>query len=692
MRTSVPFYAYAVPLVAAWAVCVTIQPVRCGPIAAPGPPDLVVDDFEDEPKCEVATEGETTVRTDLRPGIARGGNQSLLVRIHASAQNAPRHVCRLVWRFEGPTDWSQFAGIQFWMQALTGDVRPYLLLHEAGGSNYRARVPVVSRNQGEWQHVGLEFADFAWNFESQQDANQELDVERISAISLWLQVAPGSETAFAIDELGAYQARPQYAGPKVSLHCARPACLFEPGQTMEVVARAERLPDGEAAELAIIVRDFWGTEILSQHHDFTANTQGECERGAGFSGTGYFDVEALLKVRGEAVWEETLGVATIPPLPAAEAEPPESVFGIWVGSLDIPRRYGVRWHRTYCQPWDFEPDAAGGYRYVAKPGEPFAFHRIAGMEPILYFRGMPLWLTSRPDRVDYRKFKPKSWDEYGRFVEYYCSLVADDVDFYEVWNEPVPYAYWMGTIEDVVKLHEVTYRAVHAADPTATVLGPCPYSFVWDFLERFFELGGGQWLDAIVLHAYTSEDPDAGQFRENLRRVRDLAAKYGVRKDLYITEMGYSTPDVTEREQAEYLVRAYLLAMAEDVRVLIWHMFWDYVGDAEAGPGFAIFRHEWSPRPAFVALATLIRQVEQAEYVDDIAGLPDKVRGFRFRRDGKAVCVCWCWDDKPKQARIEWRGAAAVVCDIMGVETTVPVTDGHVQLTLTGSPVFVKER
>jgi hypothetical protein len=242
------------------------------------------------------------------------------------------------------------------------------------------------------------------------------------------------------------------------------------------------------------------------------------------------------------------------------------------------------------------------------------------MRSTFYFAAMQKWLTSKPDRADWWKWAPRDWAEYSRMLTWLADRGKNVTRYFEVWNEPVPDAYWMGTLESVVELHTQSYQALHKGNPDAVVLGPCPYSFVWDFLEQFFKLGGGQWIDQLAIHANTEGDPDTGKLRENIQRVRQLVRQHGPERDIYITELGWGTPDVTESQQAQYLVRAYVLCLAERVKLLTWHMLWQYEPGDE--PGYALLRHDGSPRPALVAYATLVRQLQRAKSSGEVPDLP----------------------------------------------------------------------
>jgi len=106
----------------------------------------------------------------------------------------------------------------------------------------------------------------------------------------------------------------------------------------------------------------------------------------------------------------------------------------------------------------------------------------AGLKPLLMVDGPPpLWASSVPARGNPR-YKPAAW-QFGAFMAAVASRYGEHVDEYIVWNEPnLPL--WLQPQADCVRRDRCTpvsphtyramvraaYPAVHAADPTATVL------------------------------------------------------------------------------------------------------------------------------------------------------------------------------------------------------------------------------
>ena len=651
--------------------------------------DRVVSDFEGELDWRAQRQNNITAKLDLPQALGHTGQASLKVEIESGVKGPKgRNAVRFVKGFKERQDWSEFEGVQFWLKVVEGGGDVLFCLHAARGVRYRARVMVNPVDEGGWKLHRFPFSGFRWDFESAKTTEPSVDPKAITGISLWRQMGEKQKTVFYLDDVELYRPRQPYDGPGISFSTNLKRALVRPGDDIRVLAAVTRIVPKQKHTVSVRLTDFFGEVLSDKTFDVVPDAKGQFRFETPVSGIGYFRVDAELKSEGKTIYTENYSVGLIPELPEAQKEIDSAMFGIWVGGVQYLVDHGARWYRTYCEPWRFEPDGAGGYRYIGKGAFPRKSMPFRDARPICYFRGMPKWLTSRPDRSDYRKFPPKEWDDYAKFVTWYVGKMKHLIKHWEVWNEPVPYAYWMGKFEEMVKLHEVTYKAVKAADPKAVVMGPCPYSFLFDFLRKFYEQGGGSYIDAVVIHAYTRDAPEPGSLDVNFRKVRDLTAEYIGQKDLYVTELGWDAARVGQTAQAQYLVRAHVMAMEAGVKALLWHMYWDYKG---VGPrGYAILNHNRTPRPALVAFCTLMRMLLGTTFSRRLPEFQDPVRAYEFRAPGRKVTVAWCCEGS-ETVRLPLTASSAEIVNIVGVSRQLQARGGGVQLNLDGNPLYVLE-
>ena len=118
-------------------------------------------------------------------------------------------------------------------------------------------------------------------------------------------------------------------------------------------------------------------------------------------------------------------------------------------------------------------------------------------------------------------------------------------------------------------------------------------------------------------------------------------------KDLWITEVNWplkdtgkyspasGKPNVTEEQQADFLVRYYLLTLASGLveRVYWWQL---------VAPGYGLIDNRegrWRKRPSFFALKTMVGVLDGSTFVRTIDHSQAKL--FSFAKDGEICVVCW---------------------------------------------------
>ena len=648
----------------------------------------VLEAFDDVAGWQVAWTGRAVGSAEALEGSLR-----IEARYDEATERKGHSRLTMTRTFDAPQDFSPHTGIGLRLR-VTRPLNTSLWVHllEAKGVRYRCDTFAKMSAVGEDQELLIRFdTDFSWDFESSSDANQKLDLTEIVGLRLMMSIPEGGDGALEIDDLSFYTEPPEPTTNLIWIKSEGGALnVLPPGTSLPApipltVTGGKLEPDVKQPRLQWSALDAWKRPLADGSVDLKRAGEHTAPARIELATPGYSALDLTLLDGDRALRRQRFCLAALPrPAPEDATPRTESIFGIWPGGYGAWIKLGAKWARTYCQPWDFEPQPDGGYRYIRRDKEgqlqPFAPNLEPGLNYICFFRGMPKWLSSRPERADWKKFPPTDWDEYARFVTHYVGLMKDRIRVWEVWNEPVPYAYWMGTIEEVVKLHEVTYKAVKRAQPDSIVLGPCPYRIRLEFTERFFELGGGKWIDAAVVHAYApSPDP---HFADDLRWLKEIMRKHGGEKDIWVTEVGWGTRRHTELQQASYLVQTYVLGLSEGVHTIVWHMNWDY-NDTMLRGGHGLLRHNHQPKPGLVAYATLIRTLEGAKFVSGQPS-PEATRVFLFEKAGRRIWVAWA--GKPDTP---WRPPITdfTALNMMGV----PIASADGTLRLSEAPIYVLE-
>ncbi|MFH1085426.1 MAG: beta-galactosidase [Chloroflexota bacterium] len=306
----------------------------------------------------------------------------------------------------------------------------------------------------------------------------------------------------------------------------------------------------------------------------------------------------------------------------------------------------VEWFRYNPAPGQY--DWGGLDRLVASSN-------AAGVNVLLSVVKAPKW--ARPPG-DTDEGPPSDPNTYGTFMRELAARYKGRVKAYEIWNEQNLYYEWGGhgrklNAARYVELLKVAYNAVKSVDPAAVVIsGALTPTGVNDgdtaiddrvYLEQMYQNGLARYCDAVGAHpsGYNNppdvdwrnfSDPSAPSFkghpsfffRGTMESYRNIMVKYGDgAKRIWATEFGWATveglgvgpapgygyaADNTEAEQAQFIVRAYQMGKAWGWvgPMFLWNLnFAPVAGRSDEKAAFGIVRHNWSPRPAYSALANM---------------------------------------------------------------------------------------
>jgi hypothetical protein len=229
------------------------------------------------------------------------------------------------------------------------------------------------------------------------------------------------------------------------------------------------------------------------------------------------------------------------------------------------------------------------------------------------------WATTAPpgapgNVTHYPPSDPAAW---LRYVTAVVSRYHQDVPAWEVWNEPDFETFWGGTPAEYASLLALTYQAIKAIDPGATVvLGGLgfrdrPGSPAEAFVSRILfdpEHPATYSFDVASFHHYGSLD----NATRRVATLRDVLARAGVpRRPIWITETGQaSNPSLTYSDefagpsgQAEWLRQTLPSLVALGVARVFWFQLFDVPGDDR---GLGLLDSTLNPRPAYAALRGLL--------------------------------------------------------------------------------------
>jgi hypothetical protein len=415
-------------------------------------------------------------------------------------------------------------------------------------------------------------------------------------------------------------------------------------------------------------------------------------------------------------------------------------------AVALMREAGIQWAREEIS-WDklqrvkdgpflWGGDGNGFYNYDR------SIERMhnAGINVLGLLAYNPAWFKSKNPTVD-------EWlNDWGSYIYQTVARYGRDrkqITYWEIWNEPNirPSGYESGlyTIKDYVRVLDTARAAAKAADPNAViVLGgvtsvwsdlPTPEDYdIPTYLRLLHDAGGWGSFDVLAIHPYNPGAPEAASWRRDqtqdfegeLRQVDALLQEFGS-KPVWITEMGWSSYrgfyGVSETDQAAYMLRMYLVAMAHPA---VERVFWyDLRNDTQPGANYAkpvyndqevqfhygLLRRTYPldtnradlRKPIFAAYRTMTSILEGMRFEGVLANGDNPTMpgtfAYRYSGGGRSAVVLWRVNGASpptmtincqcQEARVrQWDGRL-----LSTVQTDGPVT---VRLDYIGTPLYIE--
>jgi hypothetical protein len=371
---------------------------------------------------------------------------------------------------------------------------------------------------------------------------------------------------------------------------------------------------------------------------------------------------------------------------------------VWAGTKALPHPvipdgFGVNIHFT-GEPRDLNMIAAGGFKFIRMDLGWSSVERAKGVYDFDRpgYDALTEGCTDRGINILYildysnklyeadRSVRTEAGREaFAAFAEAAAKHYAGKGILWEIWNEPNLKQFWkpQPSAEDYCKLVEAVAGRIKQADPTGQVVAGATSGIPLEWLEECFKNGLLKWIDILSVHPYRSKAPETviGDYA----RLRNLVARYappGTNVPIISGEWGYSNLNwdksrLSEQEQANYLVRMFLVNLYQGIPVSIWY---DWKNDGadpnEREHQFGTVDRDLSLKAAYQAaqvLSSTLAGYSIAERLD--LGSQDDF-AFRLMKDQREAIAFWTLGDRH--------------------EVTLPVEPGEVTLVAAhGSKVAI---
>jgi polysaccharide biosynthesis protein PslG len=400
------------------------------------------------------------------------------------------------------------------------------------------------------------------------------------------------------------------------------------------------------------------------------------------------------------------------------ADLPESV---------LPQGVGVNIHFARGHAGDLDFIAAAGFRFVRmdfgwagierKKGE-YDWSAYDELTANLEKRGMralyildysnPLYeetvvsknpITGKEQKDVASPQHPESVAAFARWAGAAAKHFAGRRIIWEIWNEP-NISFWKPKpdVKQYATLALATAKAIREADPNTTIIGPATSEVPVKFLGELFAAGALAYLDAVSVHPYRSYKKGPETAADDYLKLRALIEKYAptpAKKSMPIIsgEWGYSTftnRGVSLETQAAFLVRQQLANLYADVPISIWYDWKDDGSDlAEREHNFGTVTHTLQPKPAYVALQILTRELSgyRIEKRLSTASTNDWVLLLSKGVDRKLAAWTTAESHTATVGGLNFKSVSSITGHYELAEAKL--TDGSLSLTLSALPQYV---
>ncbi len=245
----------------------------------------------------------------------------------------------------------------------------------------------------------------------------------------------------------------------------------------------------------------------------------------------------------------------------------------------------------------------------------------------------------------------KDLPAFGNYVTQVVKHVGGKIKYWEVWNEPPNGLNHDTSVEYYAKTMVCAYDAAKAADPECLV-GMAASSLNINFLNLVIQAGAKDHFDYITVHPYevlggVIETPGTeAVFMSIVPSIRKMLAAQNPAKakvPIILTELGCDANRVGAKVQGEAIVKAYVMGIAQGITCIHWFQGRDAGGNG----GMGMITADGTPRPAYSAMAQMIKLLGQHPTYLGLTLLNDKDYGFVFQGANGPVLACWTSSKTP---------------------------------------------
>ena len=514
---------------------------------------------------------------------------------------------------------------------------------------------------------------------------------------------------------------------------------FVLGENIVLNFKAAGLAAGIVTTLAIKVIDEFGSEVATASQSLSADSSGNATAvySPPASKYGYYRVDASLPdgTTLARLGTRPAGFITYAVLadPATRQNYGDSGsrFGMQGGFSSamgpVMRYLGVRYLLTGPGWRSLEPDHAGQFAAARSQATangqsyPGAHENIAAPWPtypvaLLSTASIPTWAMELGTGTTLRPYmgvlNSSGIEGLPQFANARASAFAADFHsqsarYYQVTWEPEMPMLFGGTPQQLVQYFQLSYQAIHRADPKAIVMGPTMFPGDESAMSRLWSAGLAHYVDAISIHPYVKFPAEANNLVSNIRTQMQMAQTAKGHSVTFVgTEHGFTSGSIgsygagSELNQALGNVRSTIILLGEGFKF----DFAFYIADfwtQDSSETDNTYGYYWNlnpkikfgtdkvgPKPAVPAFAAMSYWLDGTTTMGPVADLNGSQMGYRFQRNGTTIVALWDYKGA-SSVDLPLSAGGAQICDWMGNCHTSSPANGVLNLNLGNTPIYV---
>jgi hypothetical protein len=268
---------------------------------------------------------------------------------------------------------------------------------------------------------------------------------------------------------------------------------------------------------------------------------------------------------------------------------------------------------------------------------------------------------------------------------------------WEIWNEANIGQFWrpQPSVDDYCKLVEACASRIRDADQSGQVIAGATSQIPLKWFEDCFKNGLLNWIDVLSVHPYRSQPPET--VIPDYARFRELIARYaptGRKIPIISGEWGYSNINwdkspLTEQQQADYLVRMFLINSYQKIPVSIWY---DWKNDGtdpnEREHNFGTVKHDLNPKAAYLAAKVLSSTLAGYSITERFDLGSENDFAFKLTNGDREAVAFWTLGPK-HNIILPIDPAEVTIVGVYGGKVIINWKTGHLNLSAEQSPQYL---